>query len=374
MAAGEDVGPLCGLGVVVKDLFDVAGYSTVAGTPALIDNRPQNSSIIIDRFRAAGGVILVKTRMHELAYGITSINPFFGPVSNPYNTTMHTGGSSGGTAALVAARAAPAGFCSDTGGSCRIPGSMTGTVGFRPSKPNTGACWDAGAGILPLSSTRDTPGIITRSVADVILFNEILSACNTRAAPVEVEGLRLGYPTNFWNDTASETIETFAMAMAALEEAGAELVPFDATMLVTAVNTLAPDIALYSMEMGRELSRYFWSHQQNISFYEVARQIVSPILHSTVQTNIIQKDLDAYPSHQDYINLFQTYRPMLQELYDAMYDQNDVDVIVIPSTVLPSRPIGSTEPYTLYNGRFLNARDLYRKAGYVEAIVGKSPA
>ena len=65
---------------------------------------------------------------------------------------------------------------------------------------------------------------------------------------------------------------------------------------------------------------------------------------------------------------------MLQELYDAMYDQNDVDVIVIPSTVLPSRPIGSTEPYSLYNGRFLNARDLYRKAGYVEAIVGKSPA
>ncbi|KAK9859869.1 hypothetical protein WJX84_001886, partial [Apatococcus fuscideae] len=126
-ARGESTQPLCGLGFVLKDNVDYTEYPTQAGTPALKGNIPLRNNPMVTRLREAHGVVLGKTRMHELAYGITTINPDNGTVLNPYNNLMHSGGSSGGTAAIIAARGVSAGFCSDTGGSCRIPASMTGT-------------------------------------------------------------------------------------------------------------------------------------------------------------------------------------------------------------------------------------------------------
>ncbi|KAK9834649.1 hypothetical protein WJX74_006634 [Apatococcus lobatus] len=364
-AAGRDVGPLCGLSIVVKDLYDVANYTTAAGTPSLTGNVPQNNSVLIDKFLAANGVVLGKTRMHELAYGVTSINPFFGPVLNPYNNTCHTGGSSGGTAALIAARATSAGFCSDTGGSCRIPGAMCGTAGFRP----TSGCYDAGDGIVPLVPSRDTPGMMARSVEDIILMNSVLSSCNTSIPAVSLSGLRVGFATNWWSQVADESNSAYEQAFTALQEAGVELVDVDFSSVQSFSDQLFPDVSGYTFEMPGAISKYLYRHKSDLSFYTLAEEIASPTVYSTVQ-GIVEKPAEVYPTLQDYINIFSTYRPQLTAMYNAKYDEAEVDIIMTPMTSVPATPISATEPYTSFKGRYLLNRDLLRVTSVIEPEIG----
>ncbi|MCH8072508.1 MAG: indole acetimide hydrolase, partial [Proteobacteria bacterium] len=130
---GEILGPLHGLPLVVKDNIHVAGLPNTAGTPGLREFTPAADNAVIAALLDAGALIIGKTNMHELAFGITSDNAAFGAVANPFDTTTFAGGSSGGTASAIAAGVAPAGLGTDTGGSVRIPAALTGTAGFRPS-------------------------------------------------------------------------------------------------------------------------------------------------------------------------------------------------------------------------------------------------
>ena len=126
--------PLCGLPVVVKDNINTAGLLTSAGTPSLDGFKPRTTAPSVAKLTDAGAIVLGKANMHELAFGITSTNlsAHAGPVRNPYDPSLIPGGSSGGTAAAVAARIVPAGLGTDTGGSTRIPAALTGIAGFRP--------------------------------------------------------------------------------------------------------------------------------------------------------------------------------------------------------------------------------------------------
>lgn len=126
-------GRLNGLPIVVKDNIDSAALPTTAGTPGLRQNRPARNAAVLQRLLNAGAILMGKTNMHELAFGATNNNPAFGAVHNPYDQTKIPGGSSGGTAAAIAARIAPAGLGTDTAGSVRVPAALSGTVGFRPS-------------------------------------------------------------------------------------------------------------------------------------------------------------------------------------------------------------------------------------------------
>ena len=172
-ARGRRLGPLHGLPLIIKDNINTAALPTTAGTPSLIGNRPQANARVVDALLGAGGIVFGKANMHELAFGITSNNGAFGPVRNPYDTSKIPGGSSGGNAAGVAARFAPAGIGSDTGGSTRIPAALCGVVGFRPTigrYAGTGTL--AGVReVVPIAHTRDTPGPIARSAADVALLD-----------------------------------------------------------------------------------------------------------------------------------------------------------------------------------------------------------
>ena len=147
---------LSGLPVVAKDNINTTIYPTSAGTQALLEQTPANDAGVVEKITNAGGFIGAKAGMHELAFGITSNNAVTGPVRNPKNTDMIPGGSSGGTAAAIAAGIFPAGLGTDTGGSCRIPAALCGIVGFRPTTgrydgkgivpiPHTRHCWPAGA-------------------------------------------------------------------------------------------------------------------------------------------------------------------------------------------------------------------------------------
>lgn len=130
------------------------------GTPLLANNHPQISAGAVETLRNAGAVIIGKTNLHELAYGITNNNAFFGPIHNPYNHDLSPGGSSGGSAVAVAARITPIGLGTDTGGSARIPAALCGICGYRPSMGRY-----PGQGIINISHTRDTVGTFARTSA-----------------------------------------------------------------------------------------------------------------------------------------------------------------------------------------------------------------
>jgi Asp-tRNA(Asn)/Glu-tRNA(Gln) amidotransferase A subunit family amidase len=157
-ASGASLGPLHGVPLALKDNLNTAELPTTGGTPGLAGNRPKRNAAIVDKLFAAGAIMLGKCNLHELAYGITNNNAAYGPARNPYALDRIPGASRGGTAVAVAARMAPGGIGSDTGGSVRIPAALCGIVGLRPT---TGR-WSQ-AGIVPISHTRDTAGPITRS-------------------------------------------------------------------------------------------------------------------------------------------------------------------------------------------------------------------
>jgi indoleacetamide hydrolase len=145
---GDNLGRLHGVPICLKDNIDAVGFPTTACTPALIGSRPTSNAPIVAALVREGAVIFGKNTMHELAFGITCNNSAFGAVRNPCDRRMIPGGSSGGTAVAVAARLAPAGIGTDTGGSIRLPAALCGVFGFRPTPKR----WSQD-GILPISST-----------------------------------------------------------------------------------------------------------------------------------------------------------------------------------------------------------------------------
>ncbi|HYD04193.1 MAG TPA: amidase family protein, partial [Reyranella sp.] len=159
-ARGVPTGALHGLPVLIKDNINTAALGTTAGTPSLAESRPKLDAEIVAKLLGAGGMVFAKANMHELAFGVTSNNPRFGAVRNPYDLQMIPGGSSGGNAAAVAARLTPAGVGTDTGGSTRIPAALCGIVGFRPTIGRYPG--RTNADVVPISHTRDTPGPMAR--------------------------------------------------------------------------------------------------------------------------------------------------------------------------------------------------------------------
>ena len=167
-------GPLTGIPIAIKDLFQTRGIRTTAGSRILRDWIPRTDAVAVERLRAAGAVIFGKTNLHEFAYGVTTANPWWGVARNPRDPQRSPGGSSGGSAIAVAAGLASAALGSDTGGSIRIPASLCGCVGL---KPTYGAIPLDGA--IPLGWSLDHAGPLTRTVDDAGLLFDVLSG--TRA-------------------------------------------------------------------------------------------------------------------------------------------------------------------------------------------------
>ena len=273
---GERLGPLHGVPIALKDNFDTADFTTTAGTPALAAHRPTRNAAVVQRLLDAGALILGKANMQELAFGPTSNNAAFGPVRNPYDRSRIPGGSSGGTAALVAARLAPAGLGTDTGGSVRVPASLSGVVGFRP----TTLRWPQD-GIVPISHTRDTAAPIARCVADCALLDGIVTGDPTSLAPINLEGLRLGVPRgHFWDDLDAEVEAILADALARLAAAGVVLVEGDMADVAALDAAAGFPVALY--EFVTDLDRYLAGHATGLDFAGVAAQVKSPAVKKVV--------------------------------------------------------------------------------------------
>jgi aspartyl-tRNA(Asn)/glutamyl-tRNA(Gln) amidotransferase subunit A len=205
---GRYLGPLHGIPVTLKDLVATAGILTTGGTGALADWVPKEDAFVWRRLREAGAILLGKMNLHEMAAGSTNLNPFYGASRNPWNPERITGGSSGGSGAGVAGHLCFASIGSDTGGSIRMPASLCGTVGL---KPTFGLVSTRGA--LYLAWTNDHLGPLTKTVEDAALILNAIAGhdpLNPISAPVSaedytahlnegLEGLRIAVPTNyFW--------------------------------------------------------------------------------------------------------------------------------------------------------------------------------
>jgi len=231
LAAGRWRGPLHGVPIALKDLICTAGVRTTSGSASLRDHVPDRDATVVRLLREAGAIVLGKLNMHEHAFGVTNINPHFGACRNPRNTEHMTGGSSGGSAAAVAAELCYGALGSDTGGSIRCPAALCGIVGIKPTYGRVSR-----SGVLPLSWSLDHVGPMTRTVEDAALMLEAMSGYDPhdatsarRAAPPfafladgGVQGLRLALPReHFWRPAHPEVRDAVLRTAASLERAGA---------------------------------------------------------------------------------------------------------------------------------------------------------
>jgi aspartyl-tRNA(Asn)/glutamyl-tRNA(Gln) amidotransferase subunit A len=220
--AGISLGALDGAFVTIKDLFDVAGEVTRAGSKVLADENPPAAADapVVQRLRAAGAVILAKTNMSEFAFTAIGANPHFGTPRNPADRARVPGGSSSGAAVAVADGMCEVAIGSDTGGSVRIPAALCGIVGFKPSRQRVPT-----AGVFPLSYTLDSIGPLALSVADCAKADAVLAGDQPwRLEPAPLAGLRLGVAQGMPLENLDDTVgKRFPFALDRLEKAGARL-------------------------------------------------------------------------------------------------------------------------------------------------------
>lgn len=228
---GNPLGPLDGVPIAVKDEVHVAGYCTTVGTQFLGKTPQTTDATSVARLREAGALLVGKTNMHEIGMGTTGINPHHGAARNPYDATRMTGGSSSGSAAAVASGLCPIALGADGGGSIRIPASLCGVVGL---KPTFGRVSEDGA--APLCWSVAHIGPIASCVRDAALMLEAVAGAdpkdaNTLAAPAlgsfaprrDLDGLRVGWDPHWWSQADPSVHEVCMVAMSQLISAGASL-------------------------------------------------------------------------------------------------------------------------------------------------------
>jgi aspartyl-tRNA(Asn)/glutamyl-tRNA(Gln) amidotransferase subunit A len=308
--AGTSLGPLDGAIVSIKDLFDVAGEVTRAGSQVLAqEGKPTATDApVVRRLRAAGAVIVAKTNMTEFAFSGVGLNPHYGTPGNPLDRARVPGGSTSGGAVAVAD-----GFCeiaigTDTGGSTRIPAALCGIVGFKPSRQRIPI-----DGAFPLSFTLDSIGPMARTVADCALADAVMAGEPPMVpAPAPLAGLRLGIPQGLPLTELDTTVTaSFAAAVAALDKAGARIT--DETI------GLFDDLRAANAKGGFASSEAYAIHRARLARSGAG---VDPNVRTRIERG-------SEMSAADYVDLVQEQQ-RLKRAMDARL--TDLDAIILPTT------------------------------------------
>jgi len=263
-------GPFHGIPIGLKDLCYTKGIRTTGGSKILADHVPDHDSTVWRRLREAGAILLGKLNLHEFAYGLTSTNPHWGAVRNPYDTSRIPGGSSGGSSAAIVAGMAAATIGTGTGGSIRIPAALCGCVGLKPTWSRVSRY-----GVIPLSATLDHVGPITRSVRDAAWMLKVIAGYDpddstssrepvpdyTAALDREIKGVRIGLIRELSSPLGGEAANSLSAAGGLLESLGAIVeevsIPSIATsLLVTSIIIWADALEYHEEWMRSRASDY----------------------------------------------------------------------------------------------------------------------
>ena len=222
--AGEQTGVLEGIPISYKDNIYTKDIRTTSGSKIEENFIPSIDAGIVTKLHHEGAICLGKVNMHEYAFGITSNNPFYGPVKNPWNTDYTPGGSSGGSAVAVAASLSAASVGTDTAGSIRIPAASTGIVGLKP----THGLIDA-SNVRNISWSLDHVGPLTKNMSDLALMMDAMTGENySDSLKKDIRGLRIGVPKNYFNELIeSNTADLYSAALENFEKLGAILIEVD---------------------------------------------------------------------------------------------------------------------------------------------------
>jgi aspartyl-tRNA(Asn)/glutamyl-tRNA(Gln) amidotransferase subunit A len=322
IVAGQWKGELHGVPVALKDLYDIKGLPTTSSSKVRANYLAPDDSACTDRLRQAGAVIVGKTHTHEFAYGISTPT-----TRNPWSIEHMPGGSSGGSAAIVAARGCYMGMGSDTGGSIRIPASVCGTVGLKPTYGRVSRY-----GVTSLSWSLDHVGPLTRTVADAAVCLNALAGHDPRdpgsadepvmdyttALGSGVKGLRLGVPRNYYFDRVDPELE--ALVRAAIDRLRAEGVevreieiPLADQIMAVEFGLCLPEASAYHMEMLRDRPD---DYQPDVRLFLEAGELV--------------------PATR-YIQALRV-RQVMKDAWRRLFDQ--VDAIIAPAVAAPATKIG----------------------------------
>lgn len=335
ITAGHWRGPLHGIPIGLKDLLDTAGVRTTAASNQFRDRIPAQDAVLVHQLKQAGAVLLGKLNLHEFAFGGSGIVSAFGPVKNPWDLQRITGGSSSGSAAAVAAGLCVAAIGTDTAGSVRCPAALCGIVGHRPS-----AGWLSCQGVVPLSTSFDTPGPMTRTVRDAALLLGALVAAPGSSAPNDwaalddgVAALRVGIARkNFFFDLQPEVT-------ACVEEA------------IAVIKTLVARVADVELEAGGHRTIF----NAEIYEYHEAMAAKTPELYQPQTLPRILKC--AGISASDYIR---EWRNLTEERNKAEELFQQVDVVITPTVPVAAPRISGLQSLAIDDLRQFETRYLLR--------------
>jgi aspartyl-tRNA(Asn)/glutamyl-tRNA(Gln) amidotransferase subunit A len=366
-AQGERLGPLAGVPVAVKDVITTRGIPTTAASKILEGWKPPYDATVVERLRGAGTVMLGKTNMDEFAMGSSTEYSAYGPTNNPWDLGRIPGGSGGGSAASLAAYEAPLAIGTDTGGSIRQPGAVTGTVGAKPTYGGTSRY-----GLIAFSSSLDTPGPCARTVEDAALLHSVIAGHDPRdstsipqpvpdvvaaarlGATGDLTGVKLGVVREFAGEGAEPgVLAAFREAVDALVKLGAEVVEVSCPHFAYALPAyylIAPSEA--SSNLARfDGVRYGLrtGDDGHHSLEEVMSLTRDAGFGPEVKRRII---LGTYALSSGYYDAYygqaQKVRTLITRDFTTAFDK--VDVLISPTTPFVAFPFGSrtSDPYQMY--------------------------
>lgn len=325
IAAGRYRGPLHGIPLGVKDLYDTAGVPSTSSSKVRADHVPDTDAVVVQRLLAAGMVMVGKTHTHEFAYG--GITP---TTRNPWDTGRIPGGSSGGSGAAVAAGGCMVGLGSDTAGSIRIPSALCGTVGLKPTYGRVSR-----RGVASLSWSLDHVGPLARNVRDCALVLQATAGFDRRdpatvAEPVPdytaglgegIAGLRVGVPVNYYFDRIHDDVErSVRAAIGVLEGLGARpvevTIPYAEQILAAEWAILMPEASAYHQEMLRTKAELYTPETRTL--LEVGELVLAT----------------------DYIKALRV-RTLMQQAWRDLFD--DIDVLVTPGMPVAAPAVGADD-------------------------------